>query len=160
MWVSGCFRLKPQKDKTRRTLRAAAGGRSRRGSRGAGAGAAEPAGAAPDARGPSAAFARSLLPGSGTGPRAQGLPRSRPARGAPARGTRGAGRRRTGEGPQRPLAARPAPSPRVPIPTGSGARGRCPQERARPSPRAQGRPAASKKTTTTHDGFQLFLFSF
>lgn len=155
MWVSGCFRLKPQKDKTRRTLRAAAGGRSRRGSRGAGRGRARRSG-------PLRRLRALPAPRLRDGPaRAQGLPRSRPARGAPARGTRGAGRRRTGEGPQRPLAARPAPSPRVPIPTGSGARGRCPQERAPPCHQGLkvAQPPARRRLPHTM-AFNYFFFLF
>lgn len=71
--------------------------------------------------------------------------------GRPRLGTAGDEPASPDEGPQRPLAARTRrlrtcrayrfPSPRA------------------LSPRAQGHPAAGQTTTTTHDSFQLLLFS-
>lgn len=154
MWVSGCFRLKPQKDKTRRTLRAAAGGRSRRGSRGAGRGRARRSG-------PLRRLRALPAPRLRDGPARAGAPEKPPGAGRPRPGNAGGGPAAHWRGPAAPpggpagsVSALADPnrfrSPRAMSPrTGSAL-----------SPRAQGRPAASKKTTTTHDGFQLFLFSF
>lgn len=95
MWVSGCFRLKSQKDKTRRMLRAAAGGRSRRGSRGAGRGRAR--------RSEPLRRLRALpAPRLRDGPARAGAPEKPPGAGRPRPGNAGGGPAAHWRGPAAP----------------------------------------------------------
>lgn len=117
MWVSGCFQLKSQKDKTRRMLRAAAGGRSRRGSRGAGRGRARRSG-------PLRRLRALPAPRLRDGPTRAGAPEKPPGAGRPrpgnAGGRAGGALARARSAPWRPgrLRLRACRSQQVPEPEG------------------------------------------